>query len=68
MKSKKFNNKLSLNKNTVANLNTADMDHAKGGGDVPTFAPLCETHFDTWCNGESIAFCDTNDGIFCPQQ
>jgi natural product precursor len=81
MKSKKLNNKLSLNKKTIANLEVREMNYAKGGATrvtechpicdppppVPTFEPLCETIMDTWCDGQSYAFCETQDGgPVCP--
>ena len=33
MKKKKFNKKLSLNKESIANLNSPEMDKVKGGAD-----------------------------------
>lgn len=39
MKTKRFNNKLTLNKKTVANLSDAEMNRQRGGGD--TVGPHC---------------------------
>lgn len=41
MRSKKFNKKLSLKKNTVSNLNVRKMAQAKGGGVAPSIATDC---------------------------
>ncbi len=45
MKKQKLNKKLELNKNTVANLGTEDMDDVKGG----TYPSLPTCHIPSLC-------------------
>jgi hypothetical protein len=52
MKTKKF--KMSLNKETVSNLNIREMGHAKGGADS-----------ETYCNTECIGTDPDTQGTIC---
>jgi len=52
MKSKEINNKLSLNKNTIANLNAKEMSIANGGKKVPT-GSVCESYCYSDCCPET---------------
>jgi hypothetical protein len=64
MKTKKFNNKLSLNKNTIANLNLEAQGAVKGGNldptyTEPTFNPDCgDTGDPTGGGGPTVYLCD----------
>jgi len=48
MKKQKFNKKLELKKNTIANLGLQDMDDVKGGIDFPTVTCHIPS-FCKWC-------------------
>ncbi len=54
MKSKKFNKKLSLNKNTVSNLNGFSMSKVKGGDVAP---PTQVTHCEVSCFSKCLETC-----------
>ena len=58
MKTKKFNKKLTVNKITVADLNTDAMSGIKGG--IYTIQDTCEGYCDTklTCGWYSICPCD----------
>ena len=76
MKTKRFNGKLVLNKNTIVNFKSLEMGRIKGGGDETTtcltqvYTCACDTYiitcFDTGvlCNTK-IALCNTNSPA-CP--
>jgi hypothetical protein len=67
MKTKKFNKKLSLGKQTIANINNGEMNVIKGGR--PSVVPLCNTVDDWTCVQTDITcatYCDTCN-TFCPQ-
>lgn len=57
MKTKKLNNKLSLNKTTITNLDEIRMDDVRGGS-KRTFGWTCETCDPQWC--------PTYLGTICP--
>ena len=47
MKKKKFNKKLSLNKESIANLNSSELDNVKGGHNLTVYNscnPNCNTN------------------------
>ena len=65
MRKKMFGKKLSLKKETVANLELTDMNEVKGGFINPNFTVVndpfgtisgCETRLQTWCDGTSYVF------------
>ncbi|MCD4665286.1 MAG: class I lanthipeptide [Bacteroidales bacterium] len=63
MKKKKFNGKLVLNKKTIANLNSKELDNLRGGtGDPPpTIIQICESQ--VICGGtEGGTECATDTG------
>ncbi len=56
MKKVKFNKKLQLNKETVANLNNEEMKNLKGGGPITiincqTVLTICASCINTNCGG-----------------
>ena len=53
MKKQKFNKKLSLNKESIANLNSLEMDKVKGGADISKYKS-CYVH----CVTASPEVCD----------
>ena len=55
MKTKKFNKKLSLNKNTVSNLNLRNMALVKGG-DIPPFTQV--TNCEVSCLSKCLQTCN----------
>lgn len=57
MKSKKFNKRLSLNKNTVSNLNEGKMALVKGG-DIPPFTQV--TQCEVSCLSKCLQTCDVS--------
>ncbi len=65
MKTKKINQKLTLNKRTVASLDDSDLNSVKGGGPTDTCGTcdsVCATYSDcsTHCGP-----CATNSGCAC---
>jgi hypothetical protein len=63
MKTKKFNNKLSLNKSTIANLSIEAQGAVKGGNldptyTEPTFNPDCGDTGDTGGGGGPTQWCE----------
>jgi natural product precursor len=67
MKTKKFNKKLALNKQTISNINNDEMNVLRGGDSIDTLCPVktcpptrtCQT----WCT-----ICITNEPYSCPLQ
>lgn len=55
MKTKKLNKKLALNKNTVADLNSGNMNKAQGGDGPTSVGVLCE----------NTCLCPTTHGVIC---
>ena len=50
MRQQRIDKKLTLNKNTIANLNGEEMSIAKGGKYVVTTASVCPTECFTGCD------------------
>lgn len=66
MKTKKFETKLTLNKKTISNLDSQQMNDLKGGiGEGATDDPLCST-FNKYCTQIScpMGACDATH-IYC---
>ncbi|MCD4665287.1 MAG: class I lanthipeptide [Bacteroidales bacterium] len=59
MKKKKFNEKLVLNKKTVANLNAKELDNLRGGTEdpPPTIIQICESNVICNATGEGESKC-----------
>ncbi len=65
MKSKKFNKKLSLKKNTVSNLSGITLSYVKGGDVAP---PTAVTHCEVSCLSRCLETCyDFTCAIDCTQ-
>ena len=64
MKSKKFNKKLFLNKETISNINNDEMNVLRGGEltDIPCIPPPPTRTCPSWCT------CDTYGPNSCPHQ
>ncbi|HLP46466.1 MAG TPA: class I lanthipeptide [Candidatus Deferrimicrobium sp.] len=63
MKSKKFNKVLTLNKSTISNLDSDQMDAAKGGYWYTRFDYTCYT----WCGCQTNYFhCPSDKTYICP--
>lgn len=65
--------KLSLNKETIASLNSRQMSSFNGGVtvDLTTEYSKCDTMcptecYQTWCNSCSPTYCETECGPICP--
>jgi natural product precursor len=59
MKTKKFNKKLALNKNTIANLRSQDMNSAKGGIFTDDTCDSC--YPPTYCLGCPTLICEESE-------
>ena len=65
MKTKKFNKKLTLNKNTIVNLDDGDMQNAKGGsGFTCIYDYMCNSYNDCG-ETQDISGCPEWT-VFCP--
>jgi len=66
MRAKKFRNKLSLNKTTIANMNNLELTSIRGGNeDFSQASPTdCETCGETGGGGVSNQSCIGNGGCF----